>query len=84
MTTFERHFVAYGVRIGFRADCRALLDALEQDPNAHLPFGWRAIEGHESDAPCRCGTSFVPADRVVRRRHIACMPERTLSRTCAD
>ena len=49
---FERHFVAYGVRIGLRVDCRALLDALEQDPaRMHLPFGWRAVEDHEPDAP---------------------------------
>jgi hypothetical protein len=48
---FERHFVAYGVRIGLRADCRALLDTLEQDPKRLcLPFGWRAVEGHEPDA----------------------------------
>ena len=49
---FERHFVAYGVRIGLRVDCRALLDTLEQDPvRMHLPFGWRAVEDHEPDAP---------------------------------
>ena len=41
---FERHFVAYGVRIGLRVDRRALL-------NTHLPFGWRAVEDHEPDAP---------------------------------
>ena len=34
---FERHFVAYGVRIGLRADCRALLDTLEQDPVRSAP-----------------------------------------------
>lgn len=39
---FERHFVAYGVRIGLRVDCRALLDT-------HLPFGWRAVEDHAPD-----------------------------------
>ena len=49
---FERHFVAYGVRIGLRVDCPALLDALEQDPqHLDLPFGWRAVEDHEPDAP---------------------------------
>jgi hypothetical protein len=49
---FERHFVAYGVRIGLRVDHRALFDALEQDPvRVHLPFGWRAVEDHEPDAP---------------------------------
>ena len=49
---FERHFVAYGVRIGLRADCRALLDTLEQDPvRLHLPFGWSAVGDHEPDAP---------------------------------
>ena len=34
---FERHFVAYGVRIGLRVDCRALLDTLEHDPDTHAP-----------------------------------------------
>src|SRR4029453_17384113 len=49
---FERHFIAYGVRIGLRVDCRALLDTLEHDPGRmHLPFGWRAVEAHEPDAP---------------------------------
>ena len=49
---FERTFVAYGVRIGLRADCRALLDTFEQDPiRLHLPFGWRAVEDHEPEAP---------------------------------
>jgi hypothetical protein len=48
----ERHFVAYGVRIGLRVNCRAVLHTLEHDPvHMHLPFGWRAIEDHESDAP---------------------------------
>ena len=32
----ERHFVAYGVRIGFRADCRALLDTLEREPKGTI------------------------------------------------
>jgi hypothetical protein len=49
---FERHFIAYGVRMGLRADCRTLLDALKQDPvPRHLPFGWRAVEDDEPDAP---------------------------------
>ena len=49
---FERHFVAYGVRIGLRADSRALLDALEDDPvGTPLPFGWRVAGDHEPDAP---------------------------------
>jgi hypothetical protein len=49
---FERHFVAYGVRIGIRADYRALLDTLEQDPvRVFLPFGWRAVEDHEAEVP---------------------------------
>jgi hypothetical protein len=49
---FERHFVAYGVRIGLRVDCRALLDSLEHDPaRMHLPFGWRTVEDHEPEAP---------------------------------
>ena len=48
---FERHFVAYGVQIGLRVDCRSLLDMLQQDPaGLHLPFGWRAVEDHEPDA----------------------------------
>ncbi len=49
---FERHFVAYGVRIGFRVDSRVLLDLLERDPrHLNLPFCWRAVEDHEPDAP---------------------------------
>ncbi len=49
---FERHFVAYGVRIGIRADCRALFDTFEQDPErTHLPVGCRAVEDHEPEAP---------------------------------
>ena len=57
---FERHFVAYGVRIGLRVDCRALLDALEQDPaRMHLPFGWRAVEDHEPDAPLSVGYELL-------------------------
>jgi len=49
---FERHFLVYGVRIGLRLDCRALLDALEHDPDcAYLPTGWRAVDDHEPDAP---------------------------------
>ena len=49
---FERHFVAYGVRIALRVDCRALLDTLEQDPvRLQLPFGWHAVEDHQPDAP---------------------------------
>ena len=43
----ERHFVAYGVRIGLRVDSLALLDILEQTP----PLSWRAVEGAELDAP---------------------------------
>ena len=38
---FERHIVAFGVRIGLRADRRALLDALDQEPaRAHVAFAW--------------------------------------------
>lgn len=49
---FERDFVAYGLRIGLRADSRALLDALGQDPaGIPLPFGWRVVGDHEPDAP---------------------------------
>ena len=49
---FERHFVAYGVRIGLRVDSRALLDMLDRDPrHLNLPSGWRAVEEHEPDAP---------------------------------
>src|SRR6186997_3026660 len=47
----EREFVAYGVRIGLRADSRALLDALEQDPDGMLPFGWHPVQDHEPGAP---------------------------------
>jgi len=48
---FERHFVAYGVRIGLRLDCRELLNALEQDSvHAYLPYGWRAVQDDEPDA----------------------------------
>jgi hypothetical protein len=48
---YERHFIAYGVRIGVSADSRAVLDALEHDPKRlHLPFGCRPVED-ESDAP---------------------------------
>ena len=48
---FERHFVAYGVRIAIRVDCRALLDTLEQVPaGMHLPFGWRAVADHAHGA----------------------------------
>jgi hypothetical protein len=49
---FERHFVAYGVRIGLCVDCGALLDTLEQDPKRrHLPYGWRAVDDRAPDAP---------------------------------
>ena len=48
----DRLFVAYGVRIALRVDCQGLLDALEYAPEGtHLPFGWRAVDGHEPDAP---------------------------------
>jgi hypothetical protein len=46
---FERHFVAYGVRIGLRVDRAELLDAFDQDPVRHLPFGWRAVEADKAD-----------------------------------
>lgn len=49
---FDRHFMAYGVRIGLQVDCRRLLDTFVQNPEgAHLPFGWRAVADHEPDAP---------------------------------
>jgi hypothetical protein len=49
---FERFFVAYGVRIGLRVTGPALLDTPEQDfRRLQLPFGWRAVEGHEADDP---------------------------------
>ena len=49
---FERHFVAYSVRIGLRVDSRELLEALELDPaRRHVPFGWRAVDDHEPDVP---------------------------------
>ena len=41
---FERHFVAYGVRIELQVDCRTPLDL-------QLPFGWRAVEDDEVNAP---------------------------------
>jgi hypothetical protein len=48
----EREFMVYGVRIGLRVDCRELLGTLEQEPeHLYLPFGWRAVEDHEPDAP---------------------------------
>jgi hypothetical protein len=48
----ERHFVAYGVRIGLRVESPALLDTLAQDAQRlHLPFGWRAVDDDEPDAP---------------------------------
>jgi hypothetical protein len=47
---FERHFDAYGVRIGLRVECGSLLDTLEHDPARLLPFGWRAVADHEPDA----------------------------------
>ena len=48
----ERHFVAYGVRLSLRVNCRSLLDTLERDPERlDLPFGWRPVEDHEPDAP---------------------------------
>src|SRR4051812_15498788 len=49
---FERHFVAYGVRIGLRTDSRALLDTLQHDPGRmHLPFGWHAVDDRDLDVP---------------------------------
>jgi hypothetical protein len=48
--TLERHFVAYGVRIGLRVSRAALLDAFEHDPlRLNLPFGWRAAEDRAAD-----------------------------------
>ena len=49
---FERNFVAYGVRIGLRVDCRALLDTLEHDSvRVHLPCGWGSVDDHDPDVP---------------------------------
>jgi len=49
---YERHFDAYGVRIGLRVDCRAVLDTLGQDAErGHLPFGWHAVDDHAADTP---------------------------------
>jgi len=48
---FERHFDAYGVRIGLHVDCRALLDALESSAGIDLPYGWRAVNDHELGVP---------------------------------
>jgi hypothetical protein len=43
--SFERRFVAHGVRIRLRVGDPALFDALERDDiRAHLPFGWRPLE----------------------------------------
>jgi len=66
---FERHFVAYGVRIGLRVDCRPLLDV-------HLPFGWREVEqvaalpiGTVLVTSCRAGARWLPRrlSAVLRR-----------------
>ena len=56
---FERHFVAYGVRIGLRADCRALLDTLEQDPERRIcrSVGAR-LKTTSPMLPCPSATSF--------------------------
>jgi hypothetical protein len=49
---YERHFDAYGVRIGLRVDCRGVLDTLGQDAErGHLPFGWHAVDDHPDDTP---------------------------------
>ena len=49
---FERHFDAYGVRIGLRVGGPVLLDTPAHDPQRlHLPFGWRAVEDLDPDAP---------------------------------
>ena len=73
---FERHFVAYGVRIGLRVNCRELLDTLEQDPERmHLPFGWRAVEDHEPDAPVSVRYELLTGVSGERGRHTVCMPE---------
>jgi hypothetical protein len=49
---FERRFIAYGVRIGLRADCQGCLDTLEQELiRLRLLFCWRPVEEHEPDAP---------------------------------
>jgi hypothetical protein len=63
---FERHFVSYGVRIGLRVDCRALLDT-------HLPFGWRAVDDQEPDAPV-----------AIRYELLTCAPGRESYRVCAE
>ena len=76
----ERHFVAYGVRIGLRVDCRALLDTLEHDPARTCRSAGAPLKTTSPMLPCPSGTSFLPAHRVERGRHTVCMPERTLSR----
>jgi hypothetical protein len=60
---FERHFVAYGVRIGLRAERRAALDALEEEPaRTHVAFAWRALRmkrpqiAHFENLPFRIAT----------------------------
>ena len=76
---FERHFVAYGVRIGLRVDCRALLDTLEQDP-VRMPCrsAGARLKTTSLMLPCPSGTSFLLVPRVERGRHTVCMPERIL------
>ena len=49
----------------------------------HLPFGWRAVEDHEPDAPVSIRYELLDGDRVERGRHTVCMPGRTWSRRCA-
>ena len=77
---FERHFVAYGVRIGLRVDCRALLDTLDQDPSCTCHSAGARLKTTSLMLPCPSATSFLPVHRVERGRHTVCMPERTLSR----
>jgi hypothetical protein len=63
----ERYFVAHGVRIGLRIGCPALQNLLEETERFHLPFGWRPIDGHESEAPVSVRYDLVTAESVGPR-----------------
>jgi hypothetical protein len=55
----ERHFVAYGVRIGLRVDCQQMLDALERGPaSLSLPFGWHAAPEDQDDDDARVSLRY--------------------------
>jgi hypothetical protein len=58
---FDRLFVVYGARIALSVDCEGLLDTLEYGPGG-LPFGWRAVEDHEPDAPVTLRYELLTGD----------------------